>query len=198
MKTIIGLAGRAGSGKTYLAEKAINCIPNAYPFSNNIYRMSFAAPIKKMLEVLIGLDAYNSNKEIINPILGHKTVRYALQTLGTEWGRNLIDPDIWINYLKHQIDSLKQEHIIILIDDVRFENEVKAIQDLGGRILAIHNPHLKHSTTNHDSERLGLSRFEQFTNEMNECSVVDFCKIIVGKLEQNISCVANLLSKESE
>ena len=83
--------------------------------------MSFAEPIKRML-ACIGLsheDLHGDRKEEPNDMLEGKTPRYAMQTLGTEWGRDFISPNIWVNVVKH--DILKYEiKDDIVIDDCRF------------------------------------------------------------------------------
>jgi hypothetical protein len=52
--------------------------------------------------------------------------------LGTEWGRNTISNDIWVNLARHRIEE--SDHKIFIIDDVRFDNEAKMILDLGGEV----------------------------------------------------------------
>jgi hypothetical protein len=203
VKKIIGLVGRAGAGKSYLADQFVAYIKHYYrdyPFLNSLSvdKLSFATPLKKMLATLIGEDlVFEKDKEIVHPILG-KSTRYALQTLGTEWGRNLINPDIWANYLKHRIQYEIGINKIIIIDDVRFENEVKTVQDLGGTVIAINNPQLK-TLSNHESEQLDLTKFDTFINNMNEASTTEFCEKLVKILElQNNFTIANFLNKESE
>ena len=58
--------------------------------------------------------------------------RILLQTLGTEWGRT-VDPDLWVN------TTLKEtaRHQKVVISDVRFENEARAIIAAGGRVVRI-------------------------------------------------------------
>jgi hypothetical protein len=38
------------------------------------------------------------------PLLGGKSARYAMSTLGTQWGRNLITPNIWANAAEVRVE----------------------------------------------------------------------------------------------
>jgi hypothetical protein len=61
-------------------------------------------------------------------ILG-QTPRYLMQTLGTEWGRNLIGQSIWTSLTQKEITELP-ENTNVLIDDARFDNEILALKEL--------------------------------------------------------------------
>lgn len=131
---LIGIAGRARSGKDTVANFIIATIGG--------YRYSFADPIRAMLAPL-GVDMndpyWQARKEDIIPALG-VSPRRMMQTLGTEWGRNLINPDLWI-VLAHQ--RLLQNGPGMVISDVRFENEAAWIRKHGGRIIHVIRPDAK-------------------------------------------------------
>jgi hypothetical protein len=55
--------------------------------------------------------------------------------LGTEWGRDLIHPDIWVIAARAQIERYGDADIVF--DDVRFENEASMIRELGGLIIHV-------------------------------------------------------------
>jgi hypothetical protein len=57
--------------------------------------------------------------------------RRALQTLGTDWGRALGE-SLWVNAT---LDTLPEGHTVIC--DVRFPNEVEAIQARGGKVIRL-------------------------------------------------------------
>lgn len=131
---LIGIAGRARSGKDTVANFIIAAIGG--------YRYSFADPIRAMLSPL-GVDMndpyWQARKEDIIPALG-VSPRRMMQTLGTEWGRNLINPDLWI-IMAHQ--RLLQNGPGMVIPDVRFENEAAWIRKHGGRIIHVIRPEAK-------------------------------------------------------
>lgn len=129
---IIGITGLAGSGKTTVA--ATLCGTFGYR------RLAFADPLKSMLAA-VGFtheQLYGAEKQVVVHDLG-VTPRFALQTLGTGWGRETINEDIWVNLWKRQaLEMEKEGHIVA--DDVRFPNEVAAIKALGGQIWHVERP----------------------------------------------------------
>lgn len=131
---LIGIAGRARSGKDTVANFIIAAIGG--------YRYSFADPIRAMLAPL-GVDMndpyWQARKEDVIPALG-VSPRRMMQTLGTEWGRNLINPDLWI-IMAHQ--RLLQNGPGMVIPDVRFENEAAWIRKHGGWIIHVIRPEAK-------------------------------------------------------
>ena len=73
------------------------------------------------------------------------TFRQLLQLWGTEY-RRLQDPDYWVKRLEAKLHGLER----VVIDDVRFLNEVEMIQRLGGKVIRIDRPGPAEST--HASE----------------------------------------------
>ena len=63
------------------------------------------------------------------------TPRQILQLLGTECGREIIHPNIWVNALFSSYDDLKIDNWIIT--DLRFFNELKAIKERNGITIRI-------------------------------------------------------------
>jgi hypothetical protein len=75
------------------------------------------------------------------------TPRKVLQLLGTEGGRDVIHPNIWVNSTLG--DITKNDKVIIT--DARFPNEVEGIKKRNGIVLRIVRPS-KVSTSTHPSE----------------------------------------------
>lgn len=67
-------------------------------------------------------------------------VRRLLQMLGTEVGRNMIDPDVWVNIAVRKITELREAGVPVVITAVRFPNEVEMIRRLGGTTIWIERP----------------------------------------------------------
>jgi hypothetical protein len=135
---IIGICGRAGSGKSTAAEHLIR--------RHGFERVKFAGPLKAMTAALLEQMGAGEPMEFIEgvfketpiPALGDKTTRHVMQTLGTEWGRDVMGEDFWVNLARARIQSLIEDgHNRIVIDDVRFENEAQMIRDLGGNVVAL-------------------------------------------------------------
>jgi len=131
---LVALCGLAGSGKSTIAGMLIDDF--------DFHRVKFAAPLKKMLRALGLSNAHLEGKlkEIPCDILGMKTPREAMQSLGTEWGRNIIHPDLWINAWKHTVQDYLDRGFKVVVDDCRFPNERKAVQELGGITIMIERP----------------------------------------------------------
>lgn len=124
------MAGPKGVGKsTFANQLAFEYYQDG--LKSIVRLMSFATPLKEMLGCIVHDDYIKDDKERIIPHLG-VSARYCLQTLGTEWGRNIINSEIWINIAKHRIQESEAQ--VFIIDDVRFDNEAKMILDMGGQV----------------------------------------------------------------
>lgn len=159
MKKIIGLSGPKGVGKsTFASQMAFDFYRDG--ITEQVRIMSFATPLKQMLGCIVHEDYIKQDKERIIPHIG-VSARVCLQTLGTEWGRNL-NPDIWVNLAKHRIEESADK--IFIIDDVRFDNEAKMIRELGGAVWNLSREGIG-GEDNHISES-GISK-KFITKEVN-------------------------------
>lgn len=70
------------------------------------------------------------------PQLPGVTVRRAMQTLGTEWGRGL-DPQIWVRIAMEKALGYTVNGLHCIITDVRFQNELDAILARGGVVYRV-------------------------------------------------------------
>ncbi len=130
---LIGITGYAQHGKSTCASRLVEM---------GWYLIPFASILKKML-IALGVPpphVYGKYKEVPMPILCGKTARYAMQTLGTEWGRETIGQEIWIRAWKAKVESPLAAGTMVVVDDIRFPNEAQAIRDMGGFILRVDRP----------------------------------------------------------
>lgn len=172
---VIGIAGYKGSGKS--------TVSNFFVQNYGCHRLAFADPIKKMLSAL-GLSdqqLYGENKEEPTPLLDGHTARYAMQTLGTEWGRMMIGPKVWINAWKYHADKIWQRHptAAIVVDDVRFCDEADFIRSHGGVVIKVVRPGC--ASSDHASE----SQIEDLNSDaliMNTGSVFDLRQAVDQKV----------------
>lgn len=104
--------------------------------------LSFAAPLKDMMKSLgVPHEAvYGEDKEEPLAMLGGRTARHAMQTLGTEWGRQLIWSDLWVFAWRKQAKFYGSGGWIVVADDMRFPNEAAAIRALGGIRCRVDSP----------------------------------------------------------
>jgi len=115
---LIGIAGKARSGKDTAASYLLNKLGGDWSTA------SFADPMKAMLNA-IDVDTSDEAKDLPSNQYGVST-RHMLQTLGTEWGRNLIADDFWLTVF----ESMNAGRCLI-VPDVRFENEADLIREFG-------------------------------------------------------------------
>jgi hypothetical protein len=148
---LIGLAGPARHGKDSLAAH----LESHYGYLS----IAFANPIKHALHTMFPWAAdryFETAKEEPIPII-NKSYRELAQTLGTEWGRNTVDPNLWVNVMSYRIGAVS-DLTAIVIPDVRFENEAVFIKDNGGILWHIHREDAP-AVRAHESEA-GVARLE--------------------------------------
>lgn len=149
----IGLVGLAGSGKSEVAR----VLTEEFDF----VRVKFADPLKNMLRTMLADIGHTAEdverylegdlKEGLVDGIGHlgATARHLMQTLGTEWGRNAVHPDLWMSLWAAKAERFAH----VVADDVRFENEVAAIRAAGGKIIKVVRDEVK-AVAAHVSEEL--------------------------------------------
>lgn len=140
-KNLIVLAGRKGSGKDTAAEALV---------SQGYEVVKFAGALKAMLRTFleyVNVPSAEIERAIEGDLkefplnrLGGQTMRYAMQTLGTEWGRDLIHQDIWVNACVDRCQALLRSGKKVVVTDARYENEVNALRNIDARIYRIVRP----------------------------------------------------------
>jgi hypothetical protein len=132
---IIGITGKARSGKTTVA-----CWAREHLGAHVDW---FARPIKEAICLMFGLPFSlweDERKEMKIPSLG-KSPRELAQTLGTQWGREMVHPDCWLIALELRVRAVMfargNEFGPLFIPDVRFENEALFVRERGGYLIHI-------------------------------------------------------------
>jgi hypothetical protein len=138
---IIGIAGFQGAGKDTVADY----LQNIYGFK----RDSFAATLKDAVAAVFGWDRELLEgrttesriwREQVDPWWSTRlnmpdlTPRLVLQKWGTEVARKSWHDDIWIASLENKLNKAQND---IVITDVRFPNEIKAVRDAGGVVIRV-------------------------------------------------------------
>jgi hypothetical protein len=138
---IVGFSGLIGSGKDTAADYLVN--------EHGFRRDSFASTLKDAVSAVFGWDrimlegrtqAAREWREQVDEWwanrvgIPHLTPRWILQHWGTDVCRNHFHDDIWIASLENKMRKTRDN---IVISDVRFPNEIKAIKNAGGVVLRI-------------------------------------------------------------
>ena len=171
---IIGLIGNKRVGKStfgdYITEK--------YGFKS----IAFADPIKEGAKIMFDLTNEQVNgdlKEVVDT-RWNKSPRQILQILGTDACRKLFEPDIWIKRLKIELKKNKNKNVVV--SDVRFPNEAKAVKEMGGILIKITKSDLV-GKDSHISEQL-VDKINHDILIKNDSSIEDY--------KQNIDNLINL------
>ncbi len=131
---LIGLSGKLGCGKNYIAEKIIS--PHFHNY--NILIIGFGDQVKNELyarDLSLTYDELYDRKT--------NESRHKLQTYATEHGRNVYNQDMWIRGLDMQIETFNRrscKKVLVIICDVRFKNEAEYVKKKGGKLIRIESP----------------------------------------------------------
>lgn len=122
---IVGFMGLAGVGKTTAARAIFNLFPGRASI------LSFATPLKTAaadLFLFTPEQLYGNKKEEVDPRWGFSP-RTALQQLGTECVRKSLLENFWVLRMEEVIRTSPYQ--VILIDDLRFEDEALMVYGAG-------------------------------------------------------------------
>ncbi len=139
---IVGISGFIGSGKGTVATR----LTEQYGFRKD----SFAASLKDACAVMFDWPREMLEGETpesrewreqvdewwsVKLGIPNLTPRLALQLIGTDALRNNFSNAIWFTTLENRIRKSPGQHVVI--SDVRFPNEIKFIQDMGGYMIRV-------------------------------------------------------------
>lgn len=146
---LIGITGPAGSGKTEIARITVQ--------DHRFVTYNFADPLKRGLEAMFGFtrEMWGSRewKEKEFAWLPGASPRKLAQTIGTEWGREIIHPDLWVILAQRWLAEVEDINARwaerfggrgqvggVVIADLRFENEAAWIRSAGGEVWHVQRP----------------------------------------------------------
>ena len=195
---LVGVTGLARSGKDHASDQLARLM--------RLHKYAFAEPLKTMLKSVFGDHFHEGDRSGICPETC-KSYRVMMQTLGTEWGRELMNPQVWVNLVARRWKEVEAGcHLVnetkdytgykaniaegMVLSDVRFDSEAEWIQLHGGVIIEIVRPELETSTLvdkvkhvvgleGHQSEK-GISRHFITHTIVNDGSLNDFDLKLLG------------------
>lgn len=149
---LIGLCGAAGAGKNAVAE----ILQNTHGFMG----FAFADPLYRAVEAITGVPAERlRDRKLKEEPIGWigRSPRQLLQSLGTEWGRQMVRDDLWIQIAMQKVvrcQAALRGRGGVAITDCRFDNEAVAIKEAGGIIWRVdrRGSCLAGDTASHSSE----------------------------------------------
>ena len=152
MSTLIGLGGKLRAGKdevaNYLAEQHDYVTMGMSDALNDaLLKLNPWIPLLEPLTLdngatVTGTLRYGSLHSLVGYVEAKKNpeVRRLLQALGTEVGRDMIDPEVWVRIAQRRITELLESGHNVVITAVRFPNELEMIHRLGGTTVWIDRP----------------------------------------------------------
>lgn len=170
---LIGLYSSApGCGKSTIADHLVTY--------HGFTHLSFAEPLKAMVSTLLTEFGYSPQdahhithvaKSAPLPELADRIdARQVLRTLGTEWGRDCIHPELWLRcwtsrYMRLQLQGIER----VVVDDIRFLNEAALLDRFGAHLWKVTRPGVVNDTT-HVSEG-GLDHLRALTDPDTDYSI---------------------------
>ena len=211
---ILGFAGKAASGKTTAAQHvaplldrqtlivpmalvlreeveaflrscgAAEYVPLVYGCQQDKLRV-FYLDQQSALQACPGWQSYLEEHAEIQDRSGQSalTVRRVLQWWGTEY-RRAQDPDYWTRAWQRKVAQYDLQQIHILIDDVRFVNELAVVREVGGKIIKIDRPGFA-AGGNHSSET-ALDGCDDWSGEILNDATLDQFKEKVETLVRTL------------
>ncbi|PNU19305.1 hypothetical protein C2E25_13255 [Geothermobacter hydrogeniphilus] len=212
---ILGFAGKAASGKTTAAHHlapllqretlivpmamllrdevegflrqvgAVDHVPLVYGSQEDKVR-TFYIDQEKALEVCPPWADFIRINSAIQDRPGQTalTVRLILQWWGTEY-RRAREPDYWTRAWTRKVRDYDLDRVHILVDDVRFMNELRSIRELDGRIIKIERPGYA-AAGNHASET-SLDGFDAWDDIILNDGSLELFKSRVAELPRVLS-----------
>lgn len=151
---LIALNGPKGVGKTTVAKAVAQ---ELYNHDYSPVHMSFADPLRSMLHAFgVSYEDMRDPVKKEEKIKGlDKSPRELLQSLGTDWGRELVGDNVWLyameTKLKNYMASYGHERTVFIIDDCRFDNEAEFVDKIGGMTFELRRRGIEY-TGEHASE----------------------------------------------
>lgn len=129
---LIALHALPGGGKDTIANRLIE--------DGGWGKFAFATPLKRGLSAMLDIPM----EDIENPSLKNepdykfgRSIRYMMQTLGTEWGRGMVSDSLWVDLARANIEHQFAMGMNVVNTDLRFPNECELIKEMGGTVIHI-------------------------------------------------------------
>jgi hypothetical protein len=168
MPVIIAVSGKLGTGKDYIIKHHI--LPM---IKGKVCKMAFADHIK------VNVASQDPLVSLTQCLEGSKDVylRKKLQVAGTEQGRDVYGPDIWVRTLENWIKlrQIRGDNIdVVLVTDCRFPNEAEWVTKNNGLLIRIESPIRNEEALTHESAG-DTEKLLSIMEHPSETSLDDYC-----------------------
>ena len=178
---IIGLSGYAQTGKDTVAQHLISNygyrrVAFADPIRQALYRLNPVVPVGEftsthLAQAVDGLGWEETKR--LSP-----ETRRLLQVMGTEVGREMFGPDFWVNQAMGNASKFDK----IVLTDVRYPNEYRAIKNRDGILIRIVKPGT--GAVNEHSSETALDNFSFDATIVNDGSIYELSQKIDSLMKE--------------
>lgn len=161
---IIGICGKMGTGKDYIASNII------IPYLENVLHQK---SLKVCFADQIKINVMTKHNRTYDSLYENKSAedRRLLQLEGTEHGRNVFGPDIWVKNLNNWIDVFTNRGVQhFVITDVRFKNELEFIRQRKGLLIKVDAPSRNNTRLMNESGG-DMEVYDKIKDHASECDL---------------------------
>ncbi len=177
MVLIIGLCGKMGTGKDYIANKFIK--PFLTKQGMNCVQLCFADQIK------VNVVARHNVEFDDVFIQKNADTRKLLQQEGTENGRDIFGKDIWTKHYDTWVKLFESRGIqAIITTDIRFKNELDYIKSRNGIVIKVVAPRRNQKRLQIESNG-DVDNYIQIKDHVSECDLDDVDKEVYDLVVMN-------------
>lgn len=195
-KRFIGIAGSAGVGKDTVAQFIAEIAPEG-----TVVSAALADPLKQALSIWWGIpdgtlygpscarSAQIGNLTFANgdPI----TVRKALQLLGTEFGRDMLYTNVWVDITLQRVAHMMRFPTVqtVVVTDCRLDNEFQAVRDARGELWHVTRPGFEPGGDHRSERDQGGQRILQLrTHHIANDGTLDDLRALVAQCYNTPTC----------
>lgn len=150
---VIGISGPDGCGKSTLAEAIqTHAVAKGYP----TYIAPFATQLRQELMDVMQAECDRNHPHDTVPNPWEKPTPDFMRNLLRGWGdwKRTMDPDYWVESWVNRLAVLEEQNdnprLVVVADDVRYENEAMAVTFSGGTVLYLDDASQPDHTLGHE------------------------------------------------